>query len=73
MSRGGNALTQTGATQYHAQLGLPDKGRTIKCLVVCNDWDLTRAFGPAKRSGLRLLSTVPCGIILWLSLQKCYK
>ncbi len=24
---------QTGATHYHAQLGLPDKGRTIKELV----------------------------------------
>ena len=31
---------QTGATQYHAQLGLPDKGRTIKGLLVCNNWDL---------------------------------
>ena len=31
---------QTGATQYHAQLGLPDKGRAIKGLVVCNNWDL---------------------------------
>ena len=31
---------QTGATQYHAQLGLPGKGRTIKGLVVCNNWDL---------------------------------
>ncbi len=30
----------TGATQYHAQLGLPDKGRAIKGLVVCNNWDL---------------------------------
>ena len=39
MSRG-NALAQTGATQYHAQLGLPDKGRVIKGLVVCNSWDL---------------------------------
>ncbi len=26
--------------QYNAQLGLPDKGRTIKVLVVCNIWDL---------------------------------
>ena len=33
-------LLQTGATQYHAQLGLPDKGRVIKGLVVCNNWDL---------------------------------
>ena len=31
---------KTGATQYHAQLGLPDKGRAIKGLVVCNSWDL---------------------------------
>ena len=31
---------QTGATQHHAQLELPDKSRTIKGLVVCNDWDL---------------------------------
>ena len=31
---------QTGATQYHAQLGLPDKVCAIKGLVVCNDWDL---------------------------------
>ncbi len=31
---------QTGATQYHAQLGLPDKGRAIKGLRVCNNWDL---------------------------------
>ena len=27
---------QTGATQ----LGLPDKGRVIKGLVLCNNWDL---------------------------------
>ncbi len=31
---------QTGATQYHSQLGLPDKGRAIKGLVVSNHWDL---------------------------------
>ena len=28
------------ATQYHAQLELPDKGRAIKGLVVCNNWDI---------------------------------
>ena len=33
-------LPKTGATQYHAHLGLPDKGRAIKGLVVCNNWDL---------------------------------
>ena len=32
--------SQTGATQYHAQLGLPDKGRAIKELVVSKSWDL---------------------------------
>ena len=32
---------QTGATQYHAQLRLPDKGRAIKGLVVVyNNKDL---------------------------------
>ena len=31
---------QTGATQFHVQLGLPDKGPAIKGLVVCNSWDL---------------------------------
>ena len=33
-------MAQTGATQFHVQLGLPDKGRAIKELVVCNNWDL---------------------------------
>ena len=32
--------SQIGATQYHGQLGLPDKGGAIKGLVVCNSWDL---------------------------------
>ena len=31
---------KTDVTQYHAQLGLPDKGRAIKGLVVCNSQDL---------------------------------
>ncbi len=31
---------QTGATQYHAQFGLQDKGHAIKGLVVWNNWDL---------------------------------
>ncbi len=31
---------QIAATQYHTQLGFPDKDSTIKGLVVCNDWDL---------------------------------
>ena len=29
-----------GYTQYSAELGLPDKSRAIKGLVVCNSWDL---------------------------------
>ena len=37
---GGIPWPKTGATHYHAQLGLPDKGRAIKGLVVCNSWDL---------------------------------
>ena len=57
MSRGVPWL-QTGATHYHAQLGLQDKGRAIKGLVVCNSLG-SRALGPAKRSGPSLLSTVP--------------
>ncbi len=31
---------QTGATQYHAHLGLPDKDRAIKGLIVYNNWEL---------------------------------
>ena len=31
---------QTGATHYRAQLGLPYKGRAIKWLAVCNNWEL---------------------------------
>ena len=30
---------KTGASQYHAQLGLADKGRAIKGLVVSNGLD----------------------------------
>ncbi len=37
---GGMSCPKTGAIQYHAQLGLPDKGRAIKGLVVWNSWDL---------------------------------
>jgi len=31
---------QTGVTHYHAQLGLPDKGRAMKGFVVCYSWDI---------------------------------
>ena len=44
---------KTGATQYHAQLGLPDKGYAIKGLVVFNNRD------PAKRSGPRFYQPSP--------------
>ncbi len=42
---------ETGATQYYAQLGLLDKGSTIKELVVCNNWELEPL---DLRSGLAL-------------------
>ena len=35
---------KTGATQYHSQLELPDKGRAIKQLVVC--WVLLSLIAP---------------------------
>ncbi len=35
----GMPWSQTGETQYHAQLGVPDKGRANKGLVHCNDKD----------------------------------
>ncbi len=37
---GGMLWPQTGASQYHAQLGLPEKGRAIRGMDVCNNWDL---------------------------------
>ncbi len=40
MSMGGIPWSQTGTTQYHLHLGLPDKGHIIKGLVVCNNRDL---------------------------------
>ncbi len=35
-----NRGPQTDTTKYQALLELPDKGLTIKVLVVCMDWDL---------------------------------
>ena len=52
---------KTGAIDNHAQLGLTDKGRAIKGLVVCNGWELEPR--TSKRSGHNLLSTVPWGMI----------
>ncbi len=37
---GGMPWPQTGATQYHVQLGLPDKARASKWMVSFNNWDL---------------------------------
>ncbi len=39
---------KTGATTYHAKLGLPSKGRAIIGLAVCISWDVSIS-GPAKR------------------------
>ena len=33
-------MGSTGASWYHAQLGLPDKGRAMNRLVICNNWNL---------------------------------
>ncbi len=38
----GMPLFKTITTHYNAKLGLPDKGRAINELVVCNNWDLER-------------------------------
>ena len=52
---------KTGATQYHVQLGHPDKGRAIKGSWLSAIIGIYRAFGPCtKRSGpTGCLSTVP--------------
>ena len=58
-------LPQTGATQYHAQLGHPDKGRAFKRLVLCNKLE-SRSFGPAKRSNPRLYQPSPAAVLIVL-------
>ena len=60
--------TQTGAIQYHSQLGLPDKGRAIIGLVVCTNLDLEPLDLP---NGLALGLYQPSSevLIVWL---KCY-
>ncbi len=45
----GNALAPN-SVPCTVQLGLPDKGRAIKELVVCNSWDL-EPWDLIKRSG----------------------
>ncbi len=37
----GTPWSHTGATQYHAQLGLPDKVRAIKGLVCYVEWQVS--------------------------------
>ena len=51
---------KTGTTYYNAQLGLLDKDRAFKRLVVCNSCDVS-TFGPAKRFDLKLILTFPLG------------
>ena len=51
---------KTGVTHYHVQLGLPDKGRAIKGLVVCRD--LFRVFGPVKGLALGCYQPSPGGM-----------
>ncbi len=59
---------KTGATYYHAQLGLTDSSRTINGLVVCNMVGVQCLWTFLKRSGFRLLSTVSSKVwfIWWL-------
>ena len=60
---------KTGTTQYHAQLGYPDKGRAIKGLVVCNNWDL----GPLELlNGLALGCYQPSPEVLIVSSINIY-
>ena len=70
---------QTGATQYHAQLGLPDKGRAIKGLVVCNNWDLepldllnSLALGCCQPSPEVLLRLYSCLKVKLIQLELMY-
>ncbi len=52
---------KTGATHYHAKLGLPGVGLAIKGLNVCISWDVI-TMTLIKRYGFTLLSTVPRGM-----------
>ena len=54
---------QTGATQYHA-----DKGRTIKRLVVCNDWDL-EPLDLLNGLALGCYQSSPEVLILWADIE----
>ena len=51
---------KTGATQYHAQLGLPDRGRAIKGLVVRYVVWLESMKGMNLRAYARCACLFPC-------------
>ncbi len=51
---------QTGATHYHAQLGLTDIGRAIKGLVVCLVIRLESSKRMGLRTSTRCVGLVPC-------------
>ncbi len=67
---------QTGATHYHAQLGLPDKGRLIKGLVVAIvcccmakiKWSMGWVYGSAQCAW-----SVPLLWSGWLSSSSTYR
>ena len=54
---------KTIATHYHAQLGLPDKGRQIKGLVVCYVvWLRTMIYGMGLLTSIgKVVLSLPCG------------
>ncbi len=56
---------KTGATHYHAQLGLPDKGRAINGLDVC--WSMARI----NEYGMGLWTSARCVVwsLLWSGWQ----
>ena len=58
---GGMSCPQTGATHYHAQLELPDKGRAIKGLVVYYVvWLGSMFYGMCLWTSARCVGLVPC-------------
>ena len=60
----------TGATQYHAEFGLSDKGRAIKGLIVCNSCNLEPL---DLLNGLALGFYQPSPEVLIVLCQKIYK
>ena len=51
---------QTGITHYHAQIGLSNKGRAMKGLVVCSEVWLGSMKGMGLRNCVRRKVLVPC-------------